>query len=129
MITVEVEAESLLRLQAEAAQLRAENKWLREANKSLNEALKAVNHQLVVNGRIDHDTPLHDRIDDLIAKAADKPTPLLDIAWERINALGGKVTEYDDFGRGSNHAVEQALDIIDELKKEADQPVPRAAFV
>lgn len=39
----------------------------------------------------------------------------LDIAWEQINALGGTVGEYDDYGKGINHAVEQALFIIEEL--------------
>ena len=39
----------------------------------------------------------------------------LDLAWEKINALGGTTTEYDDFGKGINHAVEQALFIIEEL--------------
>jgi hypothetical protein len=62
-------------VEAELYQLRFENKWLRKANKSLHEALKAVNHQLLVHGRVDHDTPLHDRIDDLIAKDTDKPLP------------------------------------------------------
>jgi len=49
--------------------------------------------------------------------ASSEPTYVmpLDTAWGKINALGGTVTEYDDFGRGINHAVSQALDIIEEL--------------
>ncbi len=39
----------------------------------------------------------------------------LDTAWATINALGGPHGEYDDFGRGINHTVEQALHIIEEL--------------
>lgn len=39
----------------------------------------------------------------------------LDAAWEKINALGGTVGEYDDFGRGINHAVEQATGIIEDI--------------
>lgn len=39
----------------------------------------------------------------------------LSLAWKKINALGGTTTEYDDFGKGINHAVERALFIIEEL--------------
>jgi hypothetical protein len=51
-------------------------------------------------------------------------TPL-DQAWERINALGGTTKEYDDFGRGINHAVDQALAIIEELG--GSDPAPKRA--
>lgn len=53
-------------------------------------------------------------------------TPL-DLAWEKINALGGTTTEYDDFGKGINHAVDQALFIIEELGG-SDPCVKRAAL-
>ena len=29
--------------------------------------------------------------------------------WNAINALGGRAAEYDDFGKGINHAIGQAL--------------------
>lgn len=49
----------------------------------------------------------------------------LDLAWEKINALGGKASEYDDFGRGINHAVDQALSIIEDLG--GSDPLPKRA--
>jgi hypothetical protein len=49
----------------------------------------------------------------------------LDLAWERINALGGHAGEYDDFGKGINYAVEQALSIIEELG--GSDPLPKRA--
>lgn len=49
----------------------------------------------------------------------------LDLAWERINAIGGHAGEYDDFGKGINHAVEQALMIIEELG--GSDPLPKRA--
>lgn len=49
----------------------------------------------------------------------------LDLAWEKINALGGYAGEYDDFGKGINHAVEQALFIIEELG--GSDPLPKRA--
>jgi hypothetical protein len=45
----------------------------------------------------------------------DRPITAIDLAWEKVNALGGTHGEYDDFGRGINNAVEQALFIIEEL--------------
>lgn len=44
-----------------------------------------------------------------------QPSPALDQAWYKINALGGTCGEYDDFGKGINNAVEQALFIIEDL--------------
>lgn len=38
----------------------------------------------------------------------------LDRLHGEINAIGGYAGEYDDFGKGSNHAVEQALFKIEE---------------
>lgn len=40
----------------------------------------------------------------------------LDEAWGRINAMGGTIVDdRDDYGRGRNHAINQALAIIEEL--------------
>lgn len=39
----------------------------------------------------------------------------LDLAWERINALGGFADPDDKRGNGVNWAVERALNIIEEL--------------
>lgn len=39
----------------------------------------------------------------------------LDKAWNDINALGGRCGEYDDYGKGINYAVGQALSIIEDL--------------
>lgn len=39
----------------------------------------------------------------------------MDIAWERINALGGYVAPGDRRGEGVNWTVERALNIIEEL--------------
>ena len=39
----------------------------------------------------------------------------LDLAWDRINALGGYAAPHDDVGTGFNYAVEKALEIIEEL--------------
>jgi hypothetical protein len=36
-------------------------------------------------------------------------TEKLDKLHGEINAIGGYAGEYDDFGKGTNHAVEQAL--------------------
>ena len=41
-------------------------------------------------------------------------TDKLDKLHGEINAIGGYAGEYDDFGKGSNHAVEQALFKIEE---------------
>lgn len=49
----------------------------------------------------------------------------LDLAWEKINAIGGTCGQYDDFGKGINHAVEQALFIIEELG--GADPLPKRA--
>jgi hypothetical protein len=49
----------------------------------------------------------------------------LDDAWERINALGGKPR--NDFEAGVNHAVEQALTIIEELG--GKDPAPARARI
>lgn len=50
----------------------------------------------------------------------------LNTAWGNIAAIGGSVSEYDDFGKGINHAVEQALFIIEELGGQ-DPLKPRGA--
>lgn len=47
----------------------------------------------------------------------------LDTAWAKINAIGGYAGEYDDFGKGINHAVDQALLILEELG--AQDPLTR----
>ena len=39
----------------------------------------------------------------------------LDKAWNGINSIGGTCGEYDNFGKGINYAVEQALTIIEDL--------------
>ena len=39
----------------------------------------------------------------------------LDQASEKISSIGGYAGEYDDFGKGGNYAVEQALAIIESL--------------
>lgn len=49
----------------------------------------------------------------------------LDLVWERVNALGGRAGEYDDFGKGVIHAVDQALFIIEELG--GSDPLPKRA--
>lgn len=42
------------------------------------------------------------------------PNPL-DLAWERINALGGYAAENDKYGCGINDTVSQALEILESL--------------
>jgi hypothetical protein len=55
-------------------------------------------------------------------------TSALDLAWEKINALGGaKPSTYDDFGRGIIYAVAGALEIIEELG--GSNPAKKRAFV
>lgn len=54
---------------------------------------------------------------------------LLDLAWERINELGGTVSHRDDHGLGFNEAIGQCLDILDELKRESVKPIPPESFV
>jgi hypothetical protein len=49
-------------------------------------------------------------------------TPL-DLAWEKINAIGGKPS--NDFESGVVHAVDQALAIIEELG--GSDPAPKRA--
>lgn len=50
----------------------------------------------------------------------------LDKSWDKINALGGRCGEYDDFGKGINYGVEQALYIIEDLG--GMDPLARAAL-
>jgi hypothetical protein len=45
----------------------------------------------------------------------------LDLAWERINALGGYAE--DDFDRGGNAAIDAALEIIESLG--GSDPAPK----
>lgn len=52
-------------------------------------------------------------------------TPL-DLAWERINALGGYVAPHDRVGKAANDAIDRALKIIEELGG-SDPLVKRAA--
>jgi hypothetical protein len=51
-------------------------------------------------------------------------TPL-DLAWERINALGGYTAENDKYGCGINDTVSQALEIIEALG--GGDPLPKRA--
>ena len=50
----------------------------------------------------------------------------LDLAWERINAIGGYAES--EFDKGINSAVSSALDIIEELGG-SDPAAKRAAMI
>lgn len=54
------------------------------------------------------------------AAASHSRKAFLDLAWERINALGGVVGPYDHDGQIYNKAIGDALDIIEELKRGED---------
>ena len=52
----------------------------------------------------------------------------LDEVWERVNAMGGTIVdEFDEFGRGRNHAINTVLAIIEEFG--GKDPAPTRARI
>lgn len=48
-------------------------------------------------------------------RVATEEHAMLNAAWEQINAIGGTHEQHDDVGRGINHAVGLALNVIEGL--------------